>query len=132
VFNETLNNAAQAYADLLSATGAFLHSDAAKSGKYGENLYWGWGYPSYTYPSAGASVSWYSEVEYYNYQTFKTTTPGQAVGHFTAMVWKATTSAGFGYALVPEDGGYAMYVVANYYPTPNVQGLYASNVTPPV
>jgi hypothetical protein len=25
-----------------------------------------------------------------------------------------------------------MYVVANYYPTPNVQGLYASNVTPPV
>ena len=54
------------------------------------------------------------------------------IGHFTAMVWKATTSAGFGYAQVPEDGGYAIYVVANYYPTPNVRGSYAINVTPPV
>lgn len=50
------------------------------------------------------------------------------VGHFTAMIWKSVKSVGFGYSVVPEDDGYAIYVVANYWPTPNVRGKYAANV----
>ena len=70
-------------------------------------------------------------MQYYNYQTFASNSAGEPVGHFTAMVWKATTSVGFGFAKVQEDGGYAIYVVANYSPTPNVVGQYAANVVTP-
>jgi hypothetical protein len=99
-FNQTLNDVAQTYANYLSANANFLHSDGAKSGLYGENLFWAWGYPTYTYPSAGASNEWYSEGQFYNYQTFTTNNPEKQVGHFTAMIWKATTSVGFGYSQV--------------------------------
>lgn len=44
------------------------------------------------------------------------------------MIWKSVTSVGFGYKVVAEKGGYAIYVVANYSPTPNMQGQYAANV----
>jgi len=50
------------------------------------------------------------------------------VGHFTAMVWKEVKEVGFGIASGQEDGGYAVYVVANYSPTPNFRGRYAANV----
>ena len=48
------------------------------------------------------------------------------------MVWKSVTSVGFGYYKVAEDGGYAIYVVANYYPTPNIytKAYYDANVLP--
>jgi hypothetical protein len=36
------------------------HSKPAITGKYGENLYKAWGFPSYSYPVAGATNSWYS------------------------------------------------------------------------
>lgn len=129
VLNNTLNNYAQTYANYLSANKKFLHSEAAKNGLYGENLFWAWGSPTYTYPNAGATESWYAEVKYYNYKTFTTNNAAEQVGHFTAMVWKASTSVGFGYSQIQTDGGYAIYVVANYSPTPNVQGFYAGNVT---
>lgn len=54
-FNQTLNDVAQTYASYLSANAKFLHSDGVKKGLYGENLFWAWGSPTYTYPSAGAS-----------------------------------------------------------------------------
>jgi uncharacterized protein YkwD len=58
--NDTLNAAAQAYAQALAAAHTLSHSPAAKSGKYGENLYWGWGYPRLNYKLGSASTSWYS------------------------------------------------------------------------
>jgi len=54
------------------------------------------------------------------------------VGHFTAMIWKSSTSVGFGYTQGAEQGGFGIYVVANYYPTPNVIGDYAQNVPKPL
>jgi hypothetical protein len=44
------------------------------------------------------------------------------IGHFTAMIWKDVTSVGFGYRKGIENGGEALYVTANYYPTPNILG----------
>lgn len=76
VLNDTLNAAAQAYAEQLASTHTFTHSPAAKSGTYGENLYWGWGYPNLDYQLGDASDSWYSEVKFYDYNTFKSNTPG--------------------------------------------------------
>lgn len=132
VLNNTLNAAAQAYADQLASTHTFAHSPAAKNGTYGENLYWGWGYPTLDYKLGAASDSWYAEVQYYDYTTFKSNTAGKAVGHFTAMIWKNVKSVGFGIAKVAENGGFAVYVVANYSPTPNYSGQYAANVPRPI
>lgn len=84
--------------------------------------------PTLTYVPGKASDSWYSEVQYYNYTTFKSNDPTKLVGHFTAMIWKSVSSVGFGYAVTPEKGGYSIYVVANYSPTPNYLGQYAANV----
>lgn len=110
----------------------FGHSAEARSGRYGENLYWGWGSPRVTYKTAEASQSWYDEIADYNYNTFKSNDPSKMVGHFTAMIWKSAKKVGFGYALGKEDGGYAIYVTANYSPVTNVIGRYATNVPKPL
>ena len=125
-----LNTAAQAYADYLATNNLFAHSSQAQSGSYGENLYKGWGSPTFTYVPGAASLNWYNEVQYYNYNTFVSNDPSKAVGHFTAMVWRAVTKVGFGFAKV-KDNGESYYVVANYLPVPNVQGQYAANVVAP-
>jgi glioma pathogenesis-related protein 2 len=130
--NSTLNTAAQDYADQLSSAHNFAHSPAAMSGTYGENLYWVWGSPSLTYSLGAASTSWYNELKYYDYTTFKSNTTDKVVGHFTAMIWKSAKSVGFGYARVNEMNGWAVYIVANYAPTPNVRGKYAANVPRPI
>lgn len=53
-------------------------------------------------------------------------------GHFTAMIWKTVTTVGFGYAVTKSNGGYKIYVVANYYPLPNWRGHEKENVPPPL
>lgn len=58
--SDSLNSAAQTYADYLATNHVFTHSPAAKNGTYGENLYWAWGYPSYTYKDGAATESWYA------------------------------------------------------------------------
>lgn len=133
ILNDTLNTIAQNYSEYLySLQGGLTHSSGAKTGQYGENLYWAWGYPSFKYPTAGASVNWYAENQYYDYTTFKSKTAGKAVGHFTAMIWKAATSVGFGFALGDQQGGYGIYITANYNPVTNVVGQYAANVPRPL
>jgi hypothetical protein len=48
------------------------------------------------------------------------------------MIWKNVTSVGFGFHIVNQTingrAGQAVYIVANYAPTPNVRGRYAANV----
>lgn len=84
-----------------------------------------------TYISGTASNKWYAESAAYTYGVFP---PASGTGHFTAMIWKAVTSVGFGFFKVQENNGYAIYVVANYYPTPNIytQENYLANVPPPI
>ena len=51
-----------------------------------------------------------------------------ATGHFTQMVWKASTRLGVGYAF--SDDKSHLYVVAHYGPAGNVEGGYTQNVAP--
>jgi glioma pathogenesis-related protein 2 len=134
VISNTLNTAAQAYAEQLALANSntLSHSPSAMSGTYGENLYKAWGSPSLTYKLGTASDRWYSEVKYYDYTTFKSNTTGKAVGHFTAMIWKSVKSVGFGIKKVTDSSGDTVYVVANYSPTPNYIGQYAANVPRPL
>lgn len=65
---------------------------------------------------------WYNEVKDYN---FKKAVFQPSTGHFTQLVWAATTSVGVGIASTPDG---KTYVVANYSPAGNVQGQFSQNV----
>jgi len=63
-----------------------------------ENLYWGSGGPSFTGPQAAIN-SWYGEIKDYNFNApvlvFNASEgKGLPNGHFTQVVWKATTQIG--------------------------------------
>ena len=51
------------------------------------------------------------------------------LGHFTQVVWKSTTEAGFGVAVCPNNQ--IMIVVGNYSPAGNFMGQFSENVFPP-
>ncbi len=89
----------------------------------GENLAWAWGSPTLTYQSGQVTDSWYSEIKNYDFNTGESSNGG-VIGHFTAMIWKTVQYVGFGFCTVEEDGGFALYSVANFYPAPNWVGQY--------
>lgn len=128
--NSSLNTLAQNYASVLLSTNKFVHSPSAEKGLYGENLYYAWGSPTYTYANYTSSNSWYAENVYYNYAT-GLPMKGKTTGHFTAMIWRGVRSVGFGYAAGPgPNNRQTIYVVAHYYPTPNIAGQFTKNVAP--
>jgi len=124
--DSTLNDDAQAYAEKLLRGQASGHDTAELNAKsQGENLFWGWGSrgPPETLQ---AGQSWYDEVELYDFDN-----PGfsSATGHFTQLVWKASTKVGFG---VASDGN-QKHVVARYTPrgnSGNSAQQYEANVLP--
>ena len=75
--------------------------------------------------------AWYSEVSAYNYAA-----PGfsAATGHFTQLVWKASTSVGCGVSNcgTAKPGILPAYVVCRYAPAGNMLGAFAANVLAPV
>jgi len=125
--DSTLNADAQAYAEKLLSGQASGHDEAELDAKsQGENLYWGWGSrgpPATT----DASVAWYEEV---NNPGYDFNNPGfsSGTGHFTQLVWVASTKVGFG---VASDGN-QKHVVARYSPRGNFGGNadYEANVLP--
>ena len=115
-WDDTLSNYAQRYASQCR----FEHSH----GPYGENLATG-------YPSLQAAMqAWYNEKKLYSHsnpQFAKTT------GHFTQVVWKATTKIGCGYvACNGLHGTPGNYLVCEYNPPGNVvnAGYFRENVLP--
>ncbi|KAH8681832.1 CAP domain-containing protein [Xylariales sp. PMI_506] len=109
-WNTTLEDYASGY--LNSSSCAFEHS----GGPYGENLAIG-------YANATASVeAWGDEGAEYDYGN-----PGfsEQTGHFTQLVWKATTTVGCGRRLCGKSG---WYLVCEYWPRGNVIGEFASEV----
>ncbi len=141
IISSTLTAAAQAYADNLCSTGVFAHSAEARSGQYGENLYYTAAYPSISYDSGKATANWYSEISNYDFATGTAIDSSKQIGHFTAEIWKTVTTVGFGYCLTSYDYVYSttitlkvakLYVVANYSPTPNYIGQYVANVPAPI
>ncbi|KAF2684655.1 PR-1-like protein [Lentithecium fluviatile CBS 122367] len=96
----------------------FEHS----GGPTGENL-------SSGYRNASASIiAWgHERVDY----DFKKGGFSKETGHFTQLVWKATTSFGCGRTECNGEGGKeapGWFVVCNYYPPGNVIGAFTENV----
>ncbi|KAI1289719.1 Golgi-associated plant pathogenesis-related protein 1 [Halotydeus destructor] len=88
----------------------------------GENLY---KYSSQNAVDGATPVAgWYNEIKVYNYAK-----PGfsMATGHFTQVVWKATTKVGCGQA----SSKCGTFVCCNYLPAGNMQGQFEKNVLKP-
>ena len=123
--NSSLNTMAQNYANTMASTDTFAHSPSSSrklNGQaVGENLY---GCRGMAVTGDSATKSWYDEISQYNYND-----PGfkSGTGHFTQVVWKSTTSVGFG---VSQSSSGWYYVVANYFPAGNYLNQFEQNVLP--
>uniref|UniRef100_A0A0N4Z578 SCP domain-containing protein n=1 Tax=Parastrongyloides trichosuri TaxID=131310 RepID=A0A0N4Z578_PARTI len=114
--DSALEAQAQKYADKLLSDGkGLVHSKSG--GKYGENLAWG----SSDKVGNIAADGWYDEVKDYN---FGRPGFGMKTGHFTQLVWKASTSVGCGVA----SGKNGIFTVCQYKPPGNFGNKYKENV----
>ena len=97
------------------------HSSTRYHGEWmGENLFWSWGYKNLhgDFPVN----DWYSEIENYDFKTSKS--KGGVTGHFTQVVWKASSQVGIGFYCEEKD----CCVVGNYYPGGNYNNVYSTQV----
>ncbi|XP_064649733.1 uncharacterized protein LOC135501513 [Lineus longissimus] len=83
----------------------------------GENIFAAWGYDMATIGTSAAK-SWASEKDDYTYSS-NSCKDGEQCGHYTAMVWEATTKVGCG-SKECSDG--MQVVVCNYSPAGNMIG----------
>lgn len=74
----------------------------------------GWG-------AVDATKLWYKEVNRYNQDV---PIYRKVYRHFTQLVWRDTTEIGIGVAVSPDK----VVVVANYYPSGNIEGEFRENV----
>ena len=96
------------------------HSSTTYHGKWmGENLFWSWGMKL---NGAFPVKDWYDEISNYDFKTHSS--KGGVTGHFTQVVWKASSEVGIGYYCQ----GTSCCVVGNYYPGGNYGNLYSTNV----
>ena len=90
-YDMSISSLSQEWSDNLVSNNLFQHSNRAG---YGENLAYFQGYTQDIVALIKKSIDlWYNEVKLYNFNT-----PGfsAATGHFTCLVWKASTSYGIG------------------------------------
>ncbi len=109
-WSKELADAAQTWANNLSARGVIEHNGGRPSGA-GENI-----------AAASGSVAnmvdmWGNEGKDYNRTT--NSCSGSSCGHYTQVVWKNTTNLGCGVAPIRR---YGMVLVCNYDPPGNVNG----------
>eukprot|EP00111_Clytia_hemisphaerica_P004062 TCONS_00011639-protein len=108
-YDMELAKRAQTYAEYLLEFDEWKHDAFRKYNGYesgvGENLYWS---SSASRTSTNAVVSWYNEINNYNFTTGKSN--GGDIGHFTQLVWDSSTKLGCGVA----KGTGGTYVVSRY------------------
>jgi uncharacterized protein YkwD len=127
VWNATTAKLAQTWANQLAENNTFAHGmNIDSKGEWlGQNIASIFDSHNINIPYNNIlSVElWYHEYKLYNYSN-----PGFSMdtGHFTQMVWKDTTSVGFGMAAK----GSRTVIVTNYYPAGNYAGEYVKNVVP--
>ena len=76
-----------------------------------------------------AVMSWYEEIENYDFTTGKAKAgkPAGSVFAFTALVWKKSTKVGIGASR--KSDGY-IYIVVQFSPSGNYAGEFMDNVGP--
>ncbi|EFX70384.1 hypothetical protein DAPPUDRAFT_61402 [Daphnia pulex] len=119
VISESLMEMAQNWAQTNADQCQMFHSSGR--GGIGENLYCA--SPSLTDGQTPVD-NWYNEIQNYDFGN-----PGfsSATGHFTQVVWKASTELGVGLA-EGTDGW--VYFCCNYSPAGNLMSDYEDNVFP--
>lgn len=93
-WNDMLAQSAQQWADYLAATGRFEHAPENRRAPEGENI-WA-GTKGYYAPEAMVNA-WVREKRYFKSGVFpynSTTGRVEDVGHYTQLVWRATTEVG--------------------------------------
>ena len=112
VWNVTLASYATSYAQSqVSKCTPLTHS----GGPYGENLFWGSGNAWTPQKAVGY---WVDEKAYYNHTT-NTCAAGKVCGHYTQVVWKATSSIGCA-SVTCSDA--STYIICSYWPRGNYNG----------
>ena len=117
MFNCEILKISQDYAEKMPSG----HSGTTFHDKWmGENLFW----------STGMSLTgdypvnrWYNEIVDYNFETGASSN-GNAVGHFTQVVWKDSNELGIGYYCKERS----CCVVGNYFPGGNFNNNYLTQV----
>ncbi|KAJ1288869.1 hypothetical protein BS78_02G121000 [Paspalum vaginatum] len=114
-WNSTVAAYAQSYADQRAGDCLLAHS----GGPYGENLFWG--SAGYAWAAADAVGSWVAEKQYYNHATNTCSAPpGRSCGHYTQVVWRASTAVGCARVVCSNNAG--VFIICNYYPPGNIVG----------
>jgi len=114
-WNDDMAQGAQKWADHIAKLGQLQHASKDKLSGQGENLYFAGHSGCGIRTCADAVHSWYEEYKNYNYKTHKQIdSKGVAVGHFTQVVWNASTELGMGIA-VREEGGFTKYFIVGRY-----------------
>uniref|UniRef100_A0A6C0KWJ8 SCP domain-containing protein n=1 Tax=viral metagenome TaxID=1070528 RepID=A0A6C0KWJ8_9ZZZZ len=114
----------QNWANYLLNNNLFQHSGTSL---YGENLAYFQGYGTDFMGLVKLAVDmWYNEIKLYDF-----TKPGfsEATGHFTALVWKSSTTFAMGFAINTTTN--AVDVTMNTSPPGNVIGQFDTNVLAP-
>lgn len=122
-YDPTISVYAQKWSDYLLSNNLFQHSG---SNLYSENLAYFQNYGSDSLDLIQRSVkAWYDEVSLYD---FVNSTFSSKSGHFSALVWKASTSYGIGYSFNPDTN--TAIVSFNFSPMGNIVGQFKANVLP--
>ncbi|MFC5823527.1 CAP family protein [Nonomuraea insulae] len=91
----------------------------------GENIFWGGG--SEALPGSDAVNRWYNEISAYDFAAAQFSS---GAGHFTQLVWKASTKVGIGRAAGQGGEYFETYIVFVFEERGNMQGAFADNVLP--
>ena len=123
VWDDNIGQFAQYWSYYLVANNLFQHS---KTQLYGENLAWMKGYGTDVMFLIKKSIDdWYNEVSLYD---FNKSTFSSETGHFTCLVWKASTKFAMGISM--DNNTNTVDVTMNTSPPGNVIGKFAENVLP--
>jgi hypothetical protein len=124
-YNETIASFSNQWSNYLLTNNLFQHSGTHL---YGENLAYYEGYGTDLLTLIKLSIdAWYNEISSYDFNSPKFS---EATGHFTCLVWVASTEFGIAIAIDPVTT--KAIVTLNTSPPGNVIGQFQQNVLPPL
>jgi hypothetical protein len=122
-WDNSITSYSQNWCYYMVSSNIFQHSGTSH---YGENISFFEGYGTDQIKLIKLAIdSWYNEIALYDFNN-----PGysNATGHFTCLVWLASTTFGIGISINMNTG--AAYICFNTYPPGNIIGEFDKNVLP--